>query len=542
MLRCTRDTGSDVDGGLHDLAGLADLHRVGNPAGVDDRTTRTGGAADGGGQFVDERERIGLAQASTTGDHDGRLVKLRAVGLFDMAVRHLGGSDRAKIRHIEILGVGLGPTDALGLERLRTDEEDARLARRVLGADVSHATEDRLGTDELIAVGFESHTVGDDAGVELHRQTSGDIAPVLGGAQQERIRSVDVAFLDGVSDGCGNGNSLQATVEVARAVDGLGAVLAELLGKVIAVARHEHLDGVGQLTSRSEHLERDGGDGIAVRLTENPDLVESHDQCLLENLEIVEEGDDALVGVALVLDDFAGLTSGGVGDRNDFLTGAGPTDRTGVDAKTTEVELVDRLGLGRHDALERRVAGLDHTSGHGDQCRQRALDLVVTGFGLALHLGSTAINGDRLRKGHRREIHQGGDLLRNGARVAVARLGRSEDQIGLLASDRRSENLCRAERIGALQGFVADQRGACRAHRKGGAQTGRLVIWSHRHEVNFAFTGSVDKLQSHLDPVGIRLVEDELRIPNERLALGIERTRVGRIRDLLYTDNNLHTR
>ena len=67
-------------------------------------------------------------------------------------------------------------------------------------------------------------------------------------------------------------------------------------------------------------------------------------------------------------------------------------------------------------------------------------------------------------------------------------------------------------------------------HRKGGAQTGRLVIWSHRHEVNFAFTGSVDKLQSHLDPVGIRLVEDELRIPNERLALGIERTRVGRIR------------
>ena len=53
-----------------------------------------------------------------------------------MAVRHLGGSDRAKIRHIEILGVGLGPTGALGLERLRTDEEDARLARRVLGADV----------------------------------------------------------------------------------------------------------------------------------------------------------------------------------------------------------------------------------------------------------------------------------------------------------------------------------------------------------------------------------------------------------------------
>ena len=60
--------------------------------------------------------------------------------------------------------------------------------------------------------------------------------------------------------------------------------------------------------------------------------------------------------------------------------------------------------------------------------------------------------------------------------------------------------------------------------------------------MNFAFTGSVDELQSHLDPVGIRLVQNELRVPLERLRLGVERTRVGRIRDLLYTDNNLHSR
>ena len=185
-----------------------------------------------------------------------------------MAVGHLGRPDRTEIRHIEILGVGLRPTDALGLERLRTDEEDARLARRVLGADIGDATEHRLGTDEFVAVGLKGHTVRDDAGIELHRQTGGDIALVLGGAQQERIRSLNVAFLDCVGDGCGDGHTLQATVEIARAVDGLGVVLAELLGIVVAVARHEHLDGVGQLTSRSEHLERDGGNGITVRLTE----------------------------------------------------------------------------------------------------------------------------------------------------------------------------------------------------------------------------------------------------------------------------------
>ena len=38
-----------------------------------------------------------------------------------------------------------------------------------------------------------------------------------------------------------------------------------------------------------------------------------------------------------------------------------------------------------------------------------------------------------------------------------------------------------------------------------------------RGHAAFAFTGSVDKLQSHLDPVGIRLVEDELVCLRDRL-------------------------
>ena len=59
--------------------------------------------------------------------------------------------------------------------------------------------------------------------------------------------------------------------------------------------------------------------------------------------------------------------------------------------------------------------------------------------------------------------------------------------------------------------------------------------------MNFAFTGSIDKLQSHLDPVGIRLVEDE-PAPRTSVLLSVERTRVCRIRDLLHTDNNLHDR
>ena len=51
-----------------------------------------------------------------------------------------------------------------------------------------------------------------------------------------------------------------------------------------------------------------------------------------------------------------------------------------------------------------------------------------------------------------------------------------------------------------------------------------------------------DELERHFDPVRIGFIQNELRIPLERLGLRVERTRVSRIRDLLHTDNNLHDR
>ena len=81
---------------------------------------------------------------------------------------------------------------------------------------------------------------------------------------------------------------------------------------------------------------------------------------------------------------------------------AQPTLR-GVDAQVGDRDLVDRLGLGGHDPLERRVAGLDHAGGHRDDRGQRALDVVVAGLGLALHLDGAAVDGDLLGEGHRRQ-------------------------------------------------------------------------------------------------------------------------------------------
>ncbi len=46
-----------------------------------------------------------------------------------------------------------------------------------------------------------------------------------------------------------------------------------------------------------------------------------------DDLELVEELDDAEVALAVVLDDLAGLALGGGGDLDDLLTGAGPSDR-----------------------------------------------------------------------------------------------------------------------------------------------------------------------------------------------------------------------
>src|SRR4051812_28830676 len=86
-------------------------------------------------------------------------------------------------------------------------------------------------------------------------------------------------------------------------------------------------------------------------------------QCLLEDLEVVEIGDDLLEGGAVVLDDLTGLTSGCLFDGDDLLTGTGPTHGRGVEAQVGDLERVDRLRLGGHDPLEGGVAGLDHAGG-----------------------------------------------------------------------------------------------------------------------------------------------------------------------------------
>src|SRR2546421_362674 len=96
-----------------------------------------------------------------------------------------------------------------------------------------------------------------------------------------------------------------------------------------------------------------------------------------DHLQLLEEGHDPFVGVAFVLDDLARLALFGGGDFHDLLAGAISADLARLDTEVGDLELVDRLVLGRHDPFERRVARLDHTSRHRHQRRQRRRDLVI---------------------------------------------------------------------------------------------------------------------------------------------------------------------
>ena len=169
------------------------------------------------------------------------------------------------------------------------------------------------------------------------------------------------------------------------------------------------------------------------------------------------KADDLVEGLAVVLDDLAGLAGGRVLDGDDLLAGAGRADLGGVEAEVGDRQLVDRLGLGRHDPLEGGVAGLDHAGGDGHDGRHRAGDLVVAGLGLALDLDLVALDVDLLGEGDRREAEEGGDLLGDGARVAVARLGGGEHQVGLGPLDGGGQHLGGVEGTGAREGVVGDR-------------------------------------------------------------------------------------
>ena len=85
------------------------------------------------------------------------------------------------------------------------------------------------------------------------------------------------------------------------------------------------------------------------------------------------------------------------------------------------------------------------------------------------------------------------------------------------------------------------QDGLGRAHGQRGAQAASLAVGRHRDEGDLAAAGRVDQLERHLDAVGVGLVEDELAVALEGV-VGIQLPGLGRVRDLLHADDDVHGR
>ena len=75
MLNRAADTVGDVQIGRDSPAGLSDLVRVGNPAGVDGRTARPNSRAQRLGQCDDGRKAFRSAYAAPARDNDTRVVE-----------------------------------------------------------------------------------------------------------------------------------------------------------------------------------------------------------------------------------------------------------------------------------------------------------------------------------------------------------------------------------------------------------------------------------------------------------------------------------
>src|ERR1700735_4022007 len=68
----------------------------------------------------------------------------------------------------------------------------------------------------------------------------------------------------------------------------------------------------------------------------------------LQDLQLLEELDDALIAVTLVDHDLAGRSGLGVGDIGDLLAGAGGAHLTAVEAEIGHGQRLHRLRLCRH--------------------------------------------------------------------------------------------------------------------------------------------------------------------------------------------------
>ena len=173
MLDRPGDARPDVELRRDRLSGLANLRRVGVPAGVDHRAGRGNGAAKCRGEFLKLREALGCPKSAATGDEDVGFLDGRP-GLGLLQALEVAGSCR-EVTHIGAHTLGRPRAGALSrLERTRTHEADPGCARPT-DVDENGVAEGGTLPDECPAVHHEVAEIPVESGVEARGETPGDV-------------------------------------------------------------------------------------------------------------------------------------------------------------------------------------------------------------------------------------------------------------------------------------------------------------------------------------------------------------------------------
>src|SRR5215213_8739413 len=176
------DAGGEVQLRRHRLPGLADLGRVGVPAGVDNRAGRGDGAAHRIGELLAELEALFGAETATAADED--------VGVLDVDV---GAALLAALNQLR-LGRPLGDLDVdvddlsraaglVGVEGVEAADDDAGLGDVADVGDLG-VLQDRALDDQLAAVDFDRGDLHGHAGTEAGGEAGPDLEAEQTAAEQ----------------------------------------------------------------------------------------------------------------------------------------------------------------------------------------------------------------------------------------------------------------------------------------------------------------------------------------------------------------------
>ena len=214
-----------------------------------------------------------------------------------------------------------------------------------------------------------------------------------------------------------------------------------------------------------------------------------------------------------------------------------------VDLHVAGGDAVERLLLGAHDRLQRRVARLVDRVADRDHGGQLDLHGVVAVLGLALaaqRLGLD-VHLDHLRQRRHAQVlgHDGAD------RVALAVVGllAEQHQVRALALKRLGQRVAGGGHVGARDGLVGEVHRAVGAQRDGLVQRAHGALGAHRHGDDLLDRDRAALLDLHRSLDGVRVIRVEVLLPAAVHAprRGIDFLLDGGVRDLLHQDAYLHS-